>query len=65
MLKHISKHGFYLLECDQCKRKETINATGKTEQQAKAVATRWGWAFDTEHGDLCKRCARLLERDKE
>jgi hypothetical protein len=37
--------------------------TAKTVEQARRVAEgAFGWAMDTEHGDLCPRCATLWRR---
>ncbi len=48
----------YLVRCDHCERLQSTKATAVTMEQFKMLAQSWGWAFDTEHGDLCKKCAR-------
>lgn len=59
MIKLIAKHTFFLLQCDKCGLNDSVTSISKTQQQVKQVATRWRWAFDTEHGDLCPKCAKM------
>jgi hypothetical protein len=51
-----------MLICDNCDQKDFV-LTAKTVEQARRVAEgAFGWAMDTEHGDLCPRCATLWRR---
>ena len=58
MITHVPKQHHYLVQCDRSGHQMHIS-TARTEQRVKEVATRWGWAFETAHGDLCVRCTKL------
>ncbi len=60
MLKN--ENGTYHLRCDHCQSEYSTQATAYTETKFKQLAAGWGWAFDTEHGDLCKKCAKAWKK---
>jgi hypothetical protein len=59
-----SENGTYLLRCDCCGQEHSTKATAVTMEQFKRLIGSWGWAFDTEHGDLCKLCAKAWRAGK-
>jgi uncharacterized protein with PIN domain len=58
MIKYDPLYQFYLLECDRCGYRTTIT-TARTEERVREIAARWGWVFETEQDDLCRRCAGM------
>ena len=48
----------YTMQCDHCGQSNTIKATAYAEEAFKKLISGYGWAFDTEHGDLCNQCAK-------
>lgn len=57
-----NENGTFYLHCDHCQAEHSTRATAFTETKFKQLAESWGWAFDTEHGDLCKKCAKVWKK---
>ncbi|MBN1937278.1 MAG: hypothetical protein JW934_21645 [Anaerolineae bacterium] len=57
-----NEDGVYYLRCDRCQSEHSTRATAFTEAKFKELASSWGWAFGTEHGDLCKKCAKAWKK---
>ena len=53
-----SEGSTYVFRCDHCNQEHSTGASAVTMEQIKRLIGSWGWAFDTEHGDLCKLCAK-------
>ncbi len=52
------ENGTYFVQCDNCEHQQTTRATAIKMEQFKDMAQSWGWAFDTERGDLCRKCSK-------
>ena len=57
MIQHTIERQRYQFTCDKCGR-QSVTVGAETEERAKEMAGRLGWALETDCGDLCQRCKK-------
>ncbi len=47
----------YTVQCDHCHFQQTVQASAYRLEHLKTMLQSFGWALDTDRGDLCRKCA--------